>query len=523
MKKISLLLLTLTICFFTACHDDIWNAIDDLDGRVTKLEELCKEMNINITSLQTIVSVLQSNDYITGIVEIKKNGEVIGYTITFGKHDPITIYHGQDGKDGADGKDGQDSSANAPVIGVAQDIDGMYYWTLNGEWLLDNNGNKLPVSGKDGQNGANGTMPQLKIEEGYWYVSYDNGMTWAQLGKATGEDGKKGDKGDTGDSMFHSVTQDDNYVYFTLADGTVIKIAKGNGDNAEEIVQIIDGAIMAKFSVSETKKVYFSMGNLQYNSEGTHKCADGTIKSGTWRFAEKQYELKHRRLYYPKIEGNIQIEKDLFEWGSSGYNDNFNSYNNDITNTYYDWGKYNAIKNGGNIPNQWRTLTKDEYYYLLEQRPNAKQLNKIVVVNDTTIGLLLLPDTWKYNGILPTYMYTGEQFFESYPSIEKLFEKGAVYIPVTQVSDGPNNAYPDYFPNIDGFPPLNGACQIASSTLTTTDFSQIYAVQVISSDISIYKAWYSPQDLSVWSMNNAPRIQTQQTCPLHVRLVKDVE
>ena len=74
MKKISLLLFTLTICLFTACHDDIWNAIDDLDGRVTKLEELCKEMNTNTTSLQTIVDVLQSNDYITGIVEVKKNG-----------------------------------------------------------------------------------------------------------------------------------------------------------------------------------------------------------------------------------------------------------------------------------------------------------------------------------------------------------------------------------------------------------------------------------------------------------------
>jgi hypothetical protein len=99
---------------------------------------------------------------------------------------------------------------------------------------LDDNGNKLPVSGKDGQNGTNGTMPQLKIEEGYWYVSYDNGVTWTQLGKATGEDGlngDKGDKGDTGDSMFQSVTQDENYVYFTLADGTVIKIAKGNNSN----------------------------------------------------------------------------------------------------------------------------------------------------------------------------------------------------------------------------------------------------------------------------------------------------
>ena len=197
MKKLHLLLLSLTLCLFSACHNDIWDAIDGLDSRVTKLEELCKEMNTNITSLQTIVSVLQSNDFITGIVEIKKNGEVIGYTITFGKHDPITIYHGQDGKDGADGKDGQDGqngSANAPVIGVAQDTDGVYYWTLNGEWLLDNNGNKLPVSGKDGQNGANGTMPQLKIEEGDWYVSYDNGVTWVQLGKATGEDGEKGEK-----------------------------------------------------------------------------------------------------------------------------------------------------------------------------------------------------------------------------------------------------------------------------------------------------------------------------------------
>ena len=239
----------LTICLFSACHDKLWDAIDDLDVRVARLEELCKEMNTNIVSIQTIVNVVQSGDYITGVTEIKKDGEVIGYTITFGKHDPITIYHGQDGKDGADGKDGQDGqngSANAPVIGVAQDTDGVYYWTLNGEWLLDDNGNKLPVSGKDGQNGANGSngqdgtdgkdgiTPQLKIEDGYWYISYDNGATWTQLGKATGEDGQngdKGDKGDTGDSMFQSVTQDENFVYFTLADGTVIKIGKGNGSN----------------------------------------------------------------------------------------------------------------------------------------------------------------------------------------------------------------------------------------------------------------------------------------------------
>ena len=77
MKKLHLLLLSVTLCLFSACHNDIWDAIDGLDSRVTKLEELCKEMNTNITSLQTIVDVLQANDYITGVVEIKKDGEVI--------------------------------------------------------------------------------------------------------------------------------------------------------------------------------------------------------------------------------------------------------------------------------------------------------------------------------------------------------------------------------------------------------------------------------------------------------------
>ena len=333
MKKIHLLLLGLTICLFSACHNDIWDAIDGLDSRVTKLEELCKEMNTNITSLQTIIDVLQSNDFITGVVEIKKDGEVIGYTITFGKHDPITIYHGQDGKDGADGKDGQDGQNGAdgkdgstPVIGVAQDTDGVYYWTLNGEWLLDDNGNKLPVSGKDGQNGTNGSngqdgadgkdgqdgengkdgadgqdgqdgiTPQLKIEDGYWYISYDNGATWTQLGKATGEDGKDGQNGSNGtngkdgqdgDSMFQSVTQDDSYVYFTLADGTVIKIAKGSGNtqsNSEFLFEVTFDAnggvgIMAKdtFNYGQAKSLdYSAFGKDGYAFIGWNTTPDGT-------------------------------------------------------------------------------------------------------------------------------------------------------------------------------------------------------------------------------------------------------
>ena len=79
--------------------------------------------------------------------------------------------------------------------------------------------------------GKDGITPLLKIENDYWFVSYDEGETWTQEGKAKGDKGDNGEKGDKGDSMFQSVTQDENYVYFTLADGTVIKIAKGNGSN----------------------------------------------------------------------------------------------------------------------------------------------------------------------------------------------------------------------------------------------------------------------------------------------------
>ena len=285
MKKLHLLLLSITLCVFSACHNDIWDAIDGLDGRVTKLEELCKEMNTNITSLQTIVDVLQSNDFITSIVEIKKDGKVVGYTITFGKHDPITIYHGQDGKDGqngqngtngkdgqdgADGKDGQNGADGkdgiTPVIGVAQDTDGVYYWTLNGEWLLNDNGNKLPVSGKDGKDGVNGTdgkdgadgkdgqdgtdgkdgiTPLLKIENGYWYISYDNGATWTESGKATGNNGQDGQNGTDGkdgqdgangqDGVTPLLKIENGYWYISYDNGaTWAQLGKATGEDGKD-------------------------------------------------------------------------------------------------------------------------------------------------------------------------------------------------------------------------------------------------------------------------------------------------
>ena len=213
--------LTLTSCQF----DDtgIWEkfgemeeSIRDHEQRISALEELCKQMNTNIEALQTLVNALEKRDYVTNVSEVRSNGEVIGYTISFAYSDTITIYHGQDGKDGANGADGKDGYT--PQIGVMEDTDGIYYWTLDGEWLLDDKGNKIQANGV---NGTNGVTPQLKIENDYWYVSYDNDATWVQLGKATGEDGKDGQ-----DSFIIGVEESETEVVFILSNNTTITIPK---------------------------------------------------------------------------------------------------------------------------------------------------------------------------------------------------------------------------------------------------------------------------------------------------------
>ena len=220
MKKLLTFAALFAVVALTSCKyddDDIWNSVHGLENRVAKLEELCKQMNTNISSLQTIVTALQNNDYVTGATPLMKDGKEIGYTITFSKSNPITIYHGKDGQDGEDG--------TTPTIGVKQDADGVYYWTLNGEYIVVD-GEKIQAEGKNGTNGINGTTPQFKIENDYWFISYDNGTNWTQLGKATGEDGKDGEDGVGGDSMFSGVDYktSTDYVIFTLADGTQIKL-----------------------------------------------------------------------------------------------------------------------------------------------------------------------------------------------------------------------------------------------------------------------------------------------------------
>jgi hypothetical protein len=277
MKKLLAYAALFAVVALTSCKyddDDLWHSVHGLENRVAKLEELCKQMNTNISSLQTIVTALQNNVYVTGTAPLMQDGKEIGYTITFSKGNPITIYHGKDGQDGEDG--------TTPTIGVKKDTDGVYYWTLNGEFIVVDGG-KIQAEGKDGINGTNGTTPQFKIENDYWFISYDNGNTWMQLGKATGENGKDGEDGVGGDSMFTGIDYktSTDYVIFTLADGTQIKLPTWS---AFEALQRLCNETNTNLSALQT--IVTALQNNDYITSVDPLTEDGKVVGYTIKFAK---------------------------------------------------------------------------------------------------------------------------------------------------------------------------------------------------------------------------------------------
>ena len=306
MKKLfSLMVCALMLFSCSEEYDDsgLRNDLNDLENRVEKLEELCKQMNTNISSLQTLVTALQKQVTITKVEQTTD-----GYVIRFSDGQTATITNGK-----------------APVISVKQD-GGIYYWTLNGEWLTDDQDNRIKAQGIDGTNGksaydlavekgysgtldewlaslkgstgndgndgksayelavekgytgsldewleslkgVNGITPKLKIENGRWLLSLNGGETWEDIGQATGEDG---------DSFFKKVTEDNdqNVVYFTLSDDTVIAIPKGDNSRFAISFETTDIAIL---NGGETKTISYTV------TEATESTTVKAIAQDGWK------------------------------------------------------------------------------------------------------------------------------------------------------------------------------------------------------------------------------------------------
>lgn len=195
--------------------------------------------------------------------------------------------------------------------------------------------------------------------------------------------------------------------------------------STKTIHMIANGELPGAFSVSPTKHIHFSKGNLQYNAV-----------SNTWRMADNQtdYIGINNLDYGSQYPGWI----DLFAWGTSGYNNRppyyfstnssyfGNGTNKNIDGTAYDWGIFNPIVNGGNKPGLWRTLSTYEWHYLFDQRPNAHKLSAMAKVGNT-MGYLLLPDDWIERGldsVIPGTVYQIKQ--EEWQAMERA---GAVFLP----------------------------------------------------------------------------------------------
>ena len=219
MKRLFNTLLTVLLLALTGCqHEEIWDKLNDHEQRIEQLEKQCRDLNSNIEAVQKILQALQEHDYVTEVMKIMENGVEVGYSITFAKSGTITIYHGTDGTDGAAGA--------TPQIGIKKASDGAYYWTSNGEWITDENGDKIPAAYSDGGDGKFIT-PQFRIVDDVWYVSYDNGNSWRVI--------VMGDNEGT-EQFFQNVTYDSKYVYLTLCDGTAIALPRSLEIASTEVI-----------------------------------------------------------------------------------------------------------------------------------------------------------------------------------------------------------------------------------------------------------------------------------------------
>ena len=227
----------------------------------------------------------------------------------------------------------------------------------------------------------------------------------------------------------------------TVSDSGIEATREGYGNGGDQMWKHIPGAIEGEFSVSASEQVYFSRGNLQYTTTGTHKVNGGGTASGTWQFAEHQWDIigNGNNNMSATYEGWI----DLFTWGSSGESRQpYDSMGDGDTNGWSDWGVYNAISNGGNTPNRWRTMTKEEWEYLLNTRVastvngTANSRYAKATVNGVS-GLILFPDSYTHpDGVTqPTNInnanigYTSNSYSDgNWSAMESV---GAVFLPVT--------------------------------------------------------------------------------------------
>ena len=202
------------------------------------------------------------------------------------------------------------------------------------------------------------------------------------------------------------------------------------------------------FSVSADKQVTFSSGNLQY-----------TQSTNTWSFAENQWDyigtdnvtggsVSFDEYGIYKYGTALADKVDLFCWSTAttNFGVSTSTSSSDYSGSFVDWG---TNKIGNDAPNTWRTLTYDEWEYLLNNRPNASSLKGVAQVNGVN-GLILLPDSWTCPADVTFKSgFHSDRSVEAYGQYQtfsadqwsKLESAGAVFLPAASYRYGSSVRY----------------------------------------------------------------------------------
>ena len=223
---------------FTGCEyddADINNRMDQLEQRVTELE---KDMK---TQIEAVQQMLDGKLTIASCTYDKATGL---YTVVLSNGDVLTVAAA--------------AGEGASLVGVVEE-DGAYYWTLNGEPLKDAAGNKLPVA----------VAPGIRVNTATneWEVSPDGGKTWLGTG-ITAEEGA---------SLFAKVEEDEGFVYFTLGDGTRLKVARSTDFRCTPL------AGKQYFTAGQTRTVKLDMSDVKKST---------VTKPDGWKTVIENSELK---------------------------------------------------------------------------------------------------------------------------------------------------------------------------------------------------------------------------------------
>ena len=222
---------------FTGCeYDDA-----DINGRVDQLEQRVTELEKSMTS--QIGALQQMIDGKLTVASCTYDKEKGLYTIVLSDGSTLTVATAGEG---------------ASLISVVEE-DGAYYWTLNGQPMKDAAGNKLPVAVTPGV--------RVNTATNEWEVSPDGGKTWLGTGITAKE----------GASLFAKVEEDDGFIYFTLGDGTQLKVARSTDFHCTLL------AGKQYFAAGKSRTIKLDMSNIQKST---------ITKPDGWKAVINNSELK---------------------------------------------------------------------------------------------------------------------------------------------------------------------------------------------------------------------------------------